>query len=274
MRELVYGFYAKRLLASLDPAQIPRHVGVILDGNRRWAKASGAPKSRGWRAGAQKVGELLGWCDEVGVEVVTLWLLSTDNLNRPASELTPLLRIIEDLVEQVAESGRARLNPVGALDLLPAETARALKDAAARTAGVSGLHVNVAVGYGGRREIADAVRQLAAHVASDHVGVRQTAHALARQCGVTPALPPQRNAAADEHGKAMVRLQALDGAAFDAEFLRHEVGFHRAAIAAVREQLLPAARCAELKAHLSQVLPAFEHHLARTQELERALPAR
>lgn len=121
---------------------------------------------------------------------------------------------------------------------------------------------------------ADAVRQLAAHVASDHVGVRQTAHALARQCGVTPALPPQRNAAADEHGKAMVRLQALEGAAFDVEFLRHEVGFHRAAIAAVREQLLPAARCAELKAHLSQVLPAFEHHLARTRELERALPAK
>jgi len=67
--------------------RLPRHVGLIPDGNRRWAKASGAPKSRGWRAGADKVEELLGWCEEVGVEVVTLWLLSTDNLNRPAASL-------------------------------------------------------------------------------------------------------------------------------------------------------------------------------------------
>jgi len=156
----VYGFYARRIAASLDPEQIPRHVGVILDGNRRWAKASGAPKSRGWRAGADKVEEVLGWCDEVGVEVVTLWLLSTDNLNRPASELTPLLAIIEGLVDDIANAGRWRVHPVGALDLLPADTARALKDAAARTADVPGLHVNVAVGYGGRREIADAVRSL------------------------------------------------------------------------------------------------------------------
>ena len=160
MRDLLYGFYARRIAASLDPEQIPRHVGVILDGNRRWAKASGAPKSRGWRAGADKVEEVLGWCDEVGVEVVTLWLLSTDNLNRPASELTPLLAIIEGLVDDIADAGRWRVHPVGALDLLPADTARALKDAATRTADVPGLHVNVAVGYGGRREIADAVRAL------------------------------------------------------------------------------------------------------------------
>ena len=63
MRDLLYGFYERRLAASLEPTQIPRHVGVILDGNRRWAKASGAPKSRGWRAGADKVEDLLGWCE-------------------------------------------------------------------------------------------------------------------------------------------------------------------------------------------------------------------
>src|SRR6187401_1488226 len=116
LRDLIYGAYARQIAVSLDPEQIPRHVGVILDGNRRWAKASGAPKSRGWRAGADKVQEVLGWCDEVGVEVVTLWLLSTDNLNRPASELTPLLAIIENVVTDLAASRRWQLNPVGALD--------------------------------------------------------------------------------------------------------------------------------------------------------------
>ncbi|MBA2769455.1 MAG: isoprenyl transferase [Sporichthyaceae bacterium] len=178
MRDLLYGFYARRVASSIDPQQIPRHVGVILDGNRRWAKASGAPKTRGWRAGADKVAELLGWCDEVGVEVVTLWLLSTDNLNRPASELTPLLRIIESLVDDIAATGSWRVHPVGALDLLPDETARSLKDAAARTADVDGLHVNVAVGYGGRREIADAVRSLLQEHASKGTSIEDLAAVL------------------------------------------------------------------------------------------------
>jgi short-chain Z-isoprenyl diphosphate synthase len=178
VRDLLYGFYARRIAASLDAEQIPRHVGVILDGNRRWAKASGAPKSRGWRAGADKVEEVLGWCDEVGVEVVTLWLLSTDNLNRPASELTPLLAIIEGLVDDIANAGRWRVHPVGALDLLPADTARALKDAATRTADVPGLHVNVAVGYGGRREIADAVRALLHDQASKGTTIEDLANVL------------------------------------------------------------------------------------------------
>jgi hypothetical protein len=151
VRELLYAFYARRIAASLDPTQIPRHVGVILDGNRRWAKAAGAPSSRGWRAGADKVDEVLGWCDEVGVEVVTLWLLSTDNLGRPEAEVKPLLAIIENLVEQLAASRRWRVHPMGALDLLPDATARVLKDAAAATADVDGIHVNVAVGYGGTR---------------------------------------------------------------------------------------------------------------------------
>ena len=178
MRDLLYRFYARRLEAALDHDQIPRHVGVILDGNRRWAKASGAPKSRGWRAGADKVEELLSWCEEVGVEVVTLWLLSTDNLQRPASELTPLLAIIEGLVDEIAATGQWRVNPVGALDLLPSDTARALKDAADRTADVDGLHVNVAVGYGGRREIADAVRSLLQEHASKGTTIEDLAQLL------------------------------------------------------------------------------------------------
>lgn len=178
MRDLLYGFYERRIASALDTTQIPRHVGIILDGNRRWAKASGAPKSRGWRAGADKVVEFLGWCEELDVEVVTLWLLSTDNLNRPVSELTPLLRIIEGLVDQIAATGRWRVHPVGALDLLPADTARSLKDAATRTTDMGGLHVNVAVGYGGRREIADAVRSLLQEQASKGTTIEDLAAVL------------------------------------------------------------------------------------------------
>jgi len=148
------------------PTNLPKHVGVMLDGNRRWARSVGRESEHGHRAGAANIEPLLGWCEEVGVEVVTLWLLSTDNLNRPQAELASLLEIIEDAVESLTEQGRWRLHPVGALDLLPASTAESLKAAEEATRDVDGMLVNIAVGYGGRREIADAVRSLL----SEHAG--------------------------------------------------------------------------------------------------------
>jgi short-chain Z-isoprenyl diphosphate synthase len=160
LRDLVYGVYERRLASTLNPKQIPRHVGVILDGNRRWARAYGEQVSEGHRKGADKIHELLSWCEEIGVEVVTLWLLSTDNLNRPAAELRELFGIIEQAVSDLAAAGRWRIHPVGALDLLPAETVALLKGVDEATRSSPGVVVNVAIGYGGRREIADAVRSL------------------------------------------------------------------------------------------------------------------
>lgn len=159
LRRVLYPAYEARLVRRL-PESLPRHVGVMLDGNRRWARAVGQDTAHGHRAGAANIEPLLGWCEEVGIEVVTLWLLSTDNLNRPESELAPLLGIIEEVVDALAVQGRWRLHPVGALDLLPAATAARLKAAAEATRDVDGMLVNIAVGYGGRREIADAVRSL------------------------------------------------------------------------------------------------------------------
>src|SRR5690349_22671244 len=104
LRDLVYKLYERRLEARLAPAVKPRHIGVILDGNRRWARFMGhADISTGYRRGAHKIAELLQWSQETGVEVVTLWLLSTDNLNRPAADLDPLLEIFENTVESLAE---------------------------------------------------------------------------------------------------------------------------------------------------------------------------
>jgi short-chain Z-isoprenyl diphosphate synthase len=162
VRKLIYGVYERRLSRAIAQAPRPRHVGVILDGNRRWARAAGATHvSQGHRAGADHIVDLLGWCEEAHVEVVTLWLLSSDNLNRPADELVPLLGILEQTVRELAEPRWSwRLNPVGALDLLPDSTVVALKEAAEATRERTGLLVNIAMGYGGRLEIADAVRSL------------------------------------------------------------------------------------------------------------------
>jgi short-chain Z-isoprenyl diphosphate synthase len=167
VREAIVGVYERRLARALADADTPRHVGVIIDGNRRWARAIGLEDvNAGHRRGADKIADLLAWCDEAGVEVVTLFLLSTDNLSRPEPELTPLLRIIEGVAEDLARPGRPwRLRPVGALELLPAETVAVLKQAEEATHDRSGATVNLAVGYGGRREIADAVRSLLAEAA-------------------------------------------------------------------------------------------------------------
>lgn len=160
LSSLLYSVYEKRLLRYLSNAPVPRHIGVMLDGNRRWAKEKGRSTSTGHRAGADNIAPFLEWNEEAGVEIVTLWLLSTDNLARSPEELEPLLQIIEDAVDDLADSGRWRLHLVGARDVLPPATVQRLVDAAARTEGVEGLLVNIAVGYGGRREISDAVRAL------------------------------------------------------------------------------------------------------------------
>ncbi len=180
LRELLYGTYEWRLRRELDASSIPRHVGLMADGNRRWARASGlGDVNDGHRRGADKISEFLGWCDEVGVEVVTLWVLSTDNLSRDPAELQPLLTIIEELVDNLAMPHRNwQLRLVGALDLLPPETAAVLKSAAERTVGRPGASVNVAVGYGGRREIADAVRSLLTEHASRGTTIEELAELL------------------------------------------------------------------------------------------------
>ncbi|WP_300608878.1 isoprenyl transferase [Trebonia sp.] len=178
LRDLAYRLYERRLEASLSGRPIPRHVGVMCDGNRRWARMAGhADVSKGHRKGADKIVELLAWCKQAGVEVVTLWLLSTDNLSRPKKELEALLPIIEDTVNGLVDE-QWHVNPMGALDLLPDHTARILKQAAETTANNPGLLVNVAVGYGGRREIADAVRSLLIEHASRGTTIEQLAEVL------------------------------------------------------------------------------------------------
>ena len=171
----LYGLYERRLAASLPRDRVPRHVGVILDGNRRWARELGETTATGHRRGADRISDLLAWSEEVGVEVVTLWMLSTDNLNREAGELEALLGIIQDAVRELAATRRWHLQAVGSLALLPERTTQALRDAESATADVVGLHVNVAIGYGGRKEIADAVRSYLSERASEGVSLEEIA---------------------------------------------------------------------------------------------------
>ncbi|MDP8961989.1 MAG: polyprenyl diphosphate synthase, partial [Actinomycetota bacterium] len=184
LRDVVYHLYERRLQAQVVAAPMPRHVGVILDGNRRYALERGMDDPNlGHLAGARKIDEFLDWCWELNVPYVSLWLLSTDNLDRDAAEVSGLLRIIEDTVLRIAHHPKAverglRVSTVGALDLLPEETRRALKDAEEATATHDRFFLQVAVGYGGRREIIDALRSLLWEKAADGGSIEEVAEAL------------------------------------------------------------------------------------------------
>jgi len=135
---------------------------MIIDGNRRWARERALETAaHGHRAGAAKMREFLHWCDDLGIRVVTIYLLSTDNLSgRDTEELGQLFEIIADLADELSTAADWRVQHVGATDALPEWLVGRLRAAEERTAGNAGLHVNLAVGYGGRREIADAMRSI------------------------------------------------------------------------------------------------------------------
>ncbi|GGV93665.1 isoprenyl transferase 2 [Streptomyces gelaticus] len=160
LRRPIEAVYERRLAATLAGLPRPQHVGIMLDGNRRWARQAGhADVREGYRAGGAKTIEFLDWCTADGIEHVTLFMLSDDNLGRPAEQLGPLIEIIEETVRGIAAAGRPwEVQVIGSLDMLPGTSAQVLKEAAAATTGRGGLKVDVAVGYGGRREIVDAVK--------------------------------------------------------------------------------------------------------------------
>lgn len=160
-RHLLEDLYVEYLERKLRELPIPHHVAIILDGNRRWAAERGLTASRGHRTGGEKVETVLAWCDDAGVDIVTLWLLSTDNLTKRAdSELIPLLATIERTAVQLAQHPNWRMNIVGAPNLLPARTRECLERAVEATKDHQGMVVNMAVAYGGRHEVVDAVRAL------------------------------------------------------------------------------------------------------------------
>ncbi|AWB82228.1 isoprenyl transferase [Corynebacterium yudongzhengii] len=159
---LLYPLYEARLNRQIRDRARPKHVAVIVDGNRRWAREAGfTDPSHGHRIGAQKVGELVDWCADTDVEVVTVYLLSTENFSRSADEIELLFDIISGVVDELSTTHTGcRVRLVGHLDLLPEKFSRRMHEAAEKSSDNEGIIVNIAVGYGGRQEIVDAARDV------------------------------------------------------------------------------------------------------------------
>jgi undecaprenyl diphosphate synthase len=150
-------------------AALPRHVAVIMDGNGRWATERGQPRVRGHEAGAETVRTIVRACGKLGIEALTLYSFSTENWGRPGDEVDALMALLARfLVDEREElmGNSVRLQAIGELDRLPDVVRQLLQEATRLTAGNDGLLLTLALSYGSRAEITDAVRQIAREVAS------------------------------------------------------------------------------------------------------------
>lgn len=170
LKKPAYQIYEQRLLQTLDRDGLPQHIGVIHDGHRRYARAEGLPDyAASYRVGMDKFIEFLGWTGELEIPAVTCWLLSTENLERPAEELQPYYGVLTDLFDRIPETPAGQnvaVRFIGSLDLLPSDLVEATKRLQERCS-TGDRRVTIALAYGGRQEIVDAVRELVGKLVAD-----------------------------------------------------------------------------------------------------------
>jgi undecaprenyl diphosphate synthase len=153
----------------LDPGRMPHHVAIIMDGNGRWARKRGLPRVAGHAAARASVRDVVAAGSELGLKELTLYTFSMENWSRPRSEVAALMRLLDQtLREQIDDMDRdnIRLNAIGRLDQLPKYVRSRVDGAIDRLSGNDGLRLNLAISYGGRAEILDAVRSIAADAAA------------------------------------------------------------------------------------------------------------
>jgi short-chain Z-isoprenyl diphosphate synthase len=177
----LYRLYEERLLRQLDRSRLPHHIGVIHDGHRRYARQAGlSDYADSYRAGMDKFVEFLGWCRDLEVPALTCWLLSRENLERPATELEPYFEVLTDLFERLPDTRGGeglRVGVIGSLDLLP-EPLREAAGSLARRSGSGERRLTIALAYGGRQEIVDAVRDLVGKLAAEGLAGSELAEAI------------------------------------------------------------------------------------------------
>lgn len=179
-----YKLYEKRLEAAMKGWRLPHHIGIIMDGNRRYARAlGGAHVSWGHAKGADKLQQVLSWCYDAGIPVVTVWSFSLDNFERDTSEVAALLKLFEDRTRELAQRSEVhengvRVRYIGKLSLLPESLQEAIRAVEGATAGYDRFHLNIAMAYGGREEITDAFRSFLAECLERGESLEQALGAL------------------------------------------------------------------------------------------------
>lgn len=171
-----YQTYEKRLLKEVLAQPVPRHVAVIMDGNRRYANEFGLVVSEGHEKGKQKLEEMLNWCLELGIRVLTVYAFSTENVGRDRDEVETLMSMFVKNFKGLGDDERVhrhkiRVRVLGQKDMLPEDVQAAIAYAEEKTRGYDAYSFNIAVGYGGREEIVHAIKKLATAVKEDSLKV-------------------------------------------------------------------------------------------------------
>ena len=179
-------------LAQLDSHLLPQHVAIIMDGNGRWAALRGLPRIEGHRQGLTALREVLDICHEVGISHLTMYAFSHENWNRPAAEVSMLMRLLDDYLtqeRQVFQERQIRFLPIGRLEKLPQPVYRLVQEVAEETQHFTERVLTVALSYGGRAEIIDAVKTLVKDIRHGTINENQIDEDLFEQYLTTSGLP-------------------------------------------------------------------------------------
>jgi len=169
------------LLKRIDKNKLPCHIAIIMDGNGRWALRRGLTRSYGHRAGIEALRDIVRICSDLGISFLTLYAFSTENWKRPQEEIDTLMNLAREYfhkeIDELCENG-VRVHPIGRISELPASARKAIDMAVQRTRENKGLTMNLALNYGGRHEIVDAVRAIASKLANGSLRIEQISEKL------------------------------------------------------------------------------------------------
>jgi tritrans,polycis-undecaprenyl-diphosphate synthase [geranylgeranyl-diphosphate specific] len=221
----IYQIYGAWLRRQIDSETLPKHIGVILDGNRRWATAREMIPWHGHKKGAIKVREFLEWCLDLGIRTITLYAFSTENFNRPSNEVQELMTIYEEnlgelLHSDVIHKNKVRVSVIGRTNLLPEKIQGLIHEMKTLTKDYTNFYLNIALAYSGRAEIVDAMKLIASKVADGVVVSSDIDEALIEKHLYTSYLPqPEPDLIIRTSGEARLSNFLIWQAAYSELFL-------------------------------------------------------
>ena len=195
IQNLASKYYERKLLAEvLSAGKTPQHVAIILDGNRRFADEVGMDRLEGHRLGARKLEQVVGWCQELGIKHITVYAFSSENFQRSSEEVEALMELFADKFKEVAEDQRihnyrVRVKALGDLGALPPQVQRAIDEAQRATESYDGYTLNIAVSYGGRSELAQAVRKICEGIEKGEIKPKDVSEDMISRHLYTAGLP-------------------------------------------------------------------------------------
>ena len=192
----IYKLYHRWLRYQIKSGRKPEHIGVILDGNRRWAFLHDLDVGTGHPQGAEKVEEFLKWCLDLEIKTITLYVFSTENFQRPKKEVEEIMNLVEKYLQRIMKDEtihryRVRIKALGRLNMLPENLQQKIRSIEEQTKDYDRFYLNVAIAYGGRAEIIDATREIAREVAEGEIPLENIDESLFEKHLYTSHLPQQ-----------------------------------------------------------------------------------